>query len=33
VFSGDVNEEGEGQLFARISANPDLKWNERYLEE
>ena len=32
VFSGDVNEEGEGKLFARVSDNSDLKWNERYLE-
>jgi formylmethanofuran dehydrogenase subunit C len=32
VFSGDVNEAGKGQLFARISENVDLKWNERYLE-
>jgi formylmethanofuran dehydrogenase subunit C len=32
VFSGDVNEEGKGQLFARVSDNPDLKWNEQYLE-
>jgi formylmethanofuran dehydrogenase subunit C len=32
VFSGDVNEGGKGQLFARVSDNPDLKWNERYLE-
>jgi len=32
VFSGDVNEDGEGKLFARVSDNPDLKWNERFLE-
>jgi formylmethanofuran dehydrogenase subunit C len=32
VFSGDVNEVGKGQLFARVSDNPDLKWNEQYLE-
>jgi formylmethanofuran dehydrogenase subunit C len=32
VFSGDVNEGGKGQLFAGLSNNPDLKWNERYLE-
>jgi formylmethanofuran dehydrogenase subunit C len=32
VFSGDVNEGGKGQLLARVSDNPDLKWNERYLE-
>lgn len=32
VFSGDVNEEGEGKLFARVSDNSDLKWNERFLE-
>jgi formylmethanofuran dehydrogenase subunit C len=32
VFSGDVNEGGKGQLFSRVSDNPDLKWNERYLE-
>lgn len=32
VFSGDVNEEGKGQLFARVPNNPDLKWNERFLE-
>jgi len=32
VFSGDVNEEGEGRLFARVPDNPDLKWNERFLE-
>jgi formylmethanofuran dehydrogenase subunit C len=32
VFSGDVNEGGKGQLFAQLSNNPDLKWNERYLE-
>ena len=33
VFSGDVNEGGKGQLFARVSDNPDLKLNERYLEK
>jgi formylmethanofuran dehydrogenase subunit C len=32
VFSGDVNEGGKGQLFARVSDNPDLKWNEKYVE-
>jgi formylmethanofuran dehydrogenase subunit C len=32
LFSGDVNEAGKGQLFARVPNNPDLKWNERYLE-
>jgi formylmethanofuran dehydrogenase subunit C len=32
VFSGDVNEDGEGKLFARISDNSDLKWNERFIE-
>jgi formylmethanofuran dehydrogenase subunit C len=32
LFSGDVNEGGKGQLFARVPDNPDLKWNERYLE-
>ncbi len=32
VFSGDVNEEGEGKLFARVSYNSDLTWNERFLE-
>jgi formylmethanofuran dehydrogenase subunit C len=32
VFSGDVNERGKGRLFARVSDNADLKWNERYLE-
>jgi formylmethanofuran dehydrogenase subunit C len=32
VFSGDVNEAGKGQLFARVPENPDLKWNEKYLE-
>ena len=32
VFSGDVNEEGRGQLFLRVSSNSDLKWNEKYLE-
>ena len=32
VFSGDVNEGGKGQLLARVSDNPDLKLNERYLE-
>jgi len=32
VFSGDVNEEGGGKLFARISSNSDLKWNEMFLE-
>ena len=32
VFSGDVNEAGKGQLFARVPDNPDLKWNEKYLE-
>ncbi len=32
VFSGDVNEEGEGKLFAKVSDNPDLKWSEKYLE-
>ena len=32
VFSGDVNEEGEGKLFARVSDNSDLKWNERFVE-
>ena len=33
VFSGDVNEGGKGQLFARVSNNPDLKYNEKYLEK
>jgi len=33
VFSGDVNEEGQGRLFARVADNSDLKWNERYLEK
>jgi formylmethanofuran dehydrogenase subunit C len=33
VFAGDVNEEGKGQLLARVSNNPDLKWNERFLEK
>ncbi len=32
VFSGDVNEGGKGQFFARVFDNPDLKMNERYLE-
>lgn len=32
VFSGDVNEDGKGKLFARVSDNSDLKWNERFLE-
>jgi len=32
VFGGDVNEDGEGRLFARASDNSDLKWNERFLE-
>ena len=32
LFSGDVNEGGKGQLFARVSDNLDLKWNERFLE-
>jgi len=31
LFSGDVNESGKGQVFARVSENTDLKWNERYL--
>jgi len=33
LFSGDVNEGGKGQLFARVSNNPDLKYNEKYLEK
>ncbi len=32
VFSGDVNEEGKGSLFARVSDNSELIWNERFLE-
>jgi len=32
VFSGDVNEDGEGKLFTRVSDNSDLKWNERFIE-
>jgi len=32
VFSGDVNEDGQGRLFARISDNSDLKWNEKFVE-
>jgi formylmethanofuran dehydrogenase subunit C len=32
VFSGDINEKGKGQLFARVLDNADLKWNEKYLE-
>jgi formylmethanofuran dehydrogenase subunit C len=33
VFSGDVNEDGEGKLFARTADNSDLKWNEGFLEK
>ena len=33
LFSGDVNEDGEGRLFARTAENSDLKWNERFLEK
>jgi len=33
VFSGDVNEDGGGRLFARTAENPDLKWNERFIEK
>lgn len=33
VFSGDVNEDGVGRLFARTAENSDLKWNERFLEK
>jgi formylmethanofuran dehydrogenase subunit C len=33
LFSGDVNEGGKGQLFARVPNNPDLKYNEKYLEK
>jgi formylmethanofuran dehydrogenase subunit C len=33
VFSGDVNEDGGGRLFARTADNADLKWNERILEK
>jgi formylmethanofuran dehydrogenase subunit C len=32
LFSGDMNENGKGKLSARVSANPHLKWCERYLE-
>lgn len=32
LFSGDVNEEGKGQVFARVSDNPGLEWNERFIE-
>jgi formylmethanofuran dehydrogenase subunit C len=31
-FSGDVNEEGKGQVLARVTDNSDLKWNERLIE-
>jgi formylmethanofuran dehydrogenase subunit C len=33
VFSGDVNEDGEGRLFARATDNSDLKWNERFVDK
>jgi formylmethanofuran dehydrogenase subunit C len=32
VFGGDVNEDGDGKLFAQVGRNADLKWNERFLE-
>lgn len=32
VFSGDVNDEGSGRLFAKVSDNADLKWCEKFLE-
>ena len=32
LFSGDVNEEGKGQVLVRVTDNPDLKRNERLIE-
>ena len=32
AFSGDMNEDGKGKLSVRVSANPHLKWYEKYLE-
>lgn len=32
VFAGDINEDGQGRLFARVPDNSDLKWNEKFLE-
>lgn len=33
LFTGDLNEEGEGKLFVSVASNPHLKWWENYLEE
>lgn len=32
VFGGDINEDGQGRLFARVPDNSDLKWNEKFQE-
>ncbi len=32
VFTGDLNEEGNGKLFVNMARNPHLKWCEEYLE-
>jgi len=32
AFSGDMNENGKGKLSVRVTANPQLKWYEKYLE-
>ncbi len=32
LFSGDVNENGDGRLYLSKENNSDLSWNERYLE-
>jgi len=32
VFTGDLNEEGNGKLFINMAKNPHLKWCEEYLE-
>lgn len=33
LFTGDLNEDGEGKLFVSAASNPHLKWWENYLEE
>jgi len=32
VFTGDVNENGNGKLFINVAKNPHLKWCGEYLE-
>jgi len=32
VFTGDLNENGNGKLFINVAKNPHLKWCEEYLE-